>query len=119
MNKLSKIIFVCFAFSFAALSAMETWNEQAMQSKLQKGVVVVDFYADWCAPCRSFAPTFEQVAKEMAGKAQFGKMNVDQVKKYNVTSIPTVIVFKDGKEFKRHVGGGNPQQIRDLVNSAL
>lgn len=72
-----------------------------------KGAVVVDFYAEWCGPCKMMAPIFEEAAKE-AGDVKFGKLNVDEAResamKYGVMSIPTLIVFKDG-EVKNQVAG--------------
>lgn len=71
-------------------------------------LVLVDFYADWCGPCKMMAPVVEELAGELQGKAKVGKINVDEnqdlAMKYNVMSIPTLIIFKDGKEFKRFVG---------------
>ena len=70
--------------------------------------VLVDFYADWCGPCKMMAPVVEELAGELQGKAKVGKINVDQnqdlAMEYNVMSIPTLIIFKEGKEFKRFVG---------------
>ncbi len=70
--------------------------------------VLVDFYADWCGPCKMMSPVVEELAGELQGKAKVGKINVDEnqdlAMKYNVMSIPTLIIFKDGKEFKRFVG---------------
>ena len=70
--------------------------------------VLVDFYADWCGPCKMMSPVVEELARELQGKAKVGKINVDQnqdlAMEYNVMSIPTLIIFKEGKEFKRFVG---------------
>ena len=70
--------------------------------------VLVDFYADWCGPCKMMAPVVEELAVELQGKAKVGKINVDEnqdlAMEYNVMSIPTLIIFKEGKEFKRFVG---------------
>lgn len=70
--------------------------------------VLVDFYANWCGPCKMMAPVVEELALELKGKAKVGKINVDEnqdlAMKYNVMSIPTLIIFKEGKEFKRFVG---------------
>lgn len=70
--------------------------------------VLVDFYADWCGPCKMMAPVVEELAGELQGKAKVGKINVDESQdlamEYNVMSIPTLVIFKDGKEFKRFVG---------------
>lgn len=70
--------------------------------------VLVDFYADWCGPCKMMAPVIEELAGELQGKSKVGKINVDEnqdlAMEYNVMSIPTLIIFKEGKEFKRFVG---------------
>lgn len=70
--------------------------------------VLVDFYADWCGPCKMMAPVVEELARELEGKAKVGKINVDEnqelAMEYNVMSIPTLIIFKEGKEFKRFIG---------------
>ncbi len=70
--------------------------------------VLVDFYADWCGPCKMMLPIIEELANELQGKGKVGKINVDENQnlalKYDVMSIPTLIIFKDGKEFKRFVG---------------
>ena len=70
--------------------------------------VLVDFYADWCGPCKMLAPVIEEIANELQGKVKVGKVNVDEnqdlAMEYNVMSIPTMIIFKKGKEEKRLVG---------------
>ena len=77
--------------------------------------VLVDFYADWCGPCKMMAPVVESLAGELQGKARVGKINVDEnqdlAMEYNVMSIPTLIIFKDGKEIKRFVGVRDKSEI--------
>ena len=74
----------------------------------QGGLMMVDFWADWCGPCRMLAPVIDQLAERYEGKVVSGKVNVDDEQelaiRYGVMSIPTVIFFKDGKEIDRKVG---------------
>lgn len=72
------------------------------------GLCVVDFWAEWCGPCRLMGPNFDQASEEAAGKAKFGKLNVDAAQKvaaeFGVMSIPTLIFFKDGQKVDQMVG---------------
>jgi thioredoxin 1 len=71
-------------------------------------IVLVDFWATWCGPCRALAPTIEELSREYSGKVLVGKLDVDEnpaaAEQFQVFSIPTMIVFKDGKEADRLVG---------------
>lgn len=77
--------------------------------------VLVDFYADWCGPCNMMAPIIEELASDLQGKARVGKINVDEnqdlAMEYNVMSIPTLIIFKEGKEVKRMVGVRSKEEL--------
>lgn len=81
--------------------------------------ILVDFFADWCGPCKMMAPIVEELATELEGKAKVGKLNVDENSdiaiEYNVMSIPTLIVFKNGKEEKRLVGVRNKEELLRLL----
>ena len=70
--------------------------------------VLIDFWAPWCGPCQMMGPIITEVAKDMSGKATIGKLNVDEnqatAEKYNVSSIPTIIFFKNGEEVERMIG---------------
>lgn len=83
-------------------------DDENFENEINNGVVLVDFYADWCGPCRAIAPIIDELANEMNGKAAIAKVNVDKAQgvsvKYSVHSIPTLILFKEGKEMKRFVG---------------
>ncbi|MCD8382321.1 MAG: thioredoxin [Clostridiales bacterium] len=87
------------------------------------GVVVVDFWATWCGPCRMIAPAIERLADEFAGRATVGKVDVDQedalAAAYGIMSIPCVIVFQNGQEFRRLVGAQPYENLAGLVRSAL
>lgn len=84
--------------------------------------VLVDFYAEWCGPCKMAAPVLDKLADELAGKISIVKMDVDEnsesPSKFGVMSIPTVILFKDGKEIERKVGFGGEQGYREMLKKA-
>ena len=88
--------------------AFEFTNTNFSETALTNGVSVVDFWAEWCGPCRLVAPIIEQLAEEYDGKALIGKVNVDHnpevSMKYGVRSIPTILIFKDGEIVEKHVG---------------
>jgi thioredoxin 1 len=83
--------------------------------------VVVDFYADWCGPCKFLAPVIEEMAKDLAGKADVYKVNVDDVQslaaRYGIQSIPTVIVFNGGQPAKQFVGVRGKEEYLAAVRS--
>lgn len=93
----------------------ENFKEEVLNSEKP---VLVDFYADWCGPCNAMSPVIEELAKELEGKAKVGKINVDEnsdiAVEYNVMSIPTLIVFKNGKEEKRLVGLRDKEELLSL-----
>jgi thioredoxin 1 len=83
-------------------------------------IVLIDFWATWCGPCRALAPTIVELATEYSGKALIGKLDVDQnpetAEKFQVFSIPTMILFKDGKEVDRLVGLCPKSRITDALS---
>lgn len=85
--------------------------------------VLVDFYADWCGPCRMVAPVIEEMAKTYEGKMVVGKVDVDAnsgvASKYGVMSIPTVILFNEGKEIARQVGFGGKEIYLEMVKKVI
>jgi len=85
--------------------------------------VVVDFWAPWCAPCRSMAPVFEQVAATTEPAARFAKLNTDEAQaiagRYGIRSIPTLVVFRDGQEVARQAGAMDPQTLRRWLAAAI
>ena len=88
----------------------------------KEGLVVVDFYADWCGPCRMLSPVMEELAAEFENKAKFAKLNVDNVDEvasaFRIMSIPCVVFIKDGKEVNRIVGY-RPKKDFELVLESL
>lgn len=97
-------------------------TEDNFEKEISKGTHLVDFYADWCGPCRMLAPVLEKVAGEVKGKAVIGKLDIDHAQKtaanFQITSVPTLIVFKDGKEMGRLVGLRDAETVKEFVLSA-
>ena len=95
----------------------KNFSEELLNSKLP---VLVDFWAPWCGPCQMAGPVIEEVAKENEGKIKLGKVNVDEspqvAGKYGVMSIPTVILFKEGKEIRRKVGFESKESLVKLIS---
>lgn len=96
-------------------------EEETFQEGVSSGLVLVDFYADWCGPCRMLTPVLEDVLKELSGKVKIAKIDIDKAQNvasnFQVTSIPTLILFKDGKEVGRLVGLRDQATIRDFILS--
>jgi len=85
--------------------------------------VLVDFWAEWCGPCKMVAPILDELATEQAGKLKVAKLNVDEnpgsAQRYGVMSIPTMILFKDGAEAERLVGARGKNQILEALSSYM
>ena len=95
----------------------ETFDEEIGASELP---LIVDFWAEWCGPCRMVAPVLEQIASENEGKVRLAKLNVDDApavaQRFNIMSIPTIMVFQDGVAKKRIIGAkGKGQMLEDLA----
>ena len=88
-----------------------------------KGVAVVDFWAEWCGPCRMVAPVIEELSKDYDGKALIGKLDVDSnpgvSMKYGVRSIPTILFLKDGEVIDKHVGTATKQALAAKIEAIL
>lgn len=98
-------------------------DDSNFKSTIGKGVTLVDFYADWCGPCRMIAPIIEELSTEFNGKAKVAKLDIEKAQEvtseFQVTSIPTVILFKDGQEVKRIVGLRDKDTLKNMVLGAL
>jgi thioredoxin 1 len=90
-----------------------------------KGIIVVDFFAEWCMPCLMMAPVFEELCDndKFKGKVKFAKINIDDnsdlASKFKVMSIPTIIAFKDGKELKRFIGAMQPDDLENRIEALI
>ena len=97
-----------------------SFKEEVLKNNLP---VLVDFYADWCGPCKRISPLVEEIAAEFEGKAAVFKMNVDDnsdtAASLNISSIPALIFFKDGKETDRLVGFCRKEQIKQMLEKLL
>lgn len=130
---LSVIFLVVMAFqsnsSDVSADSKETVKEQDVvilnsdnfESTISKGITVIDFWATWCMPCKIQGPIVADVAKEVKGKAVVAKLDIDKSRdianKYMISAVPTILIFKDGKEVKRLVGLQQKKQLVEIVNS--
>lgn len=98
----------------------ETFETEVMGSDIP---VLVDFYADWCGPCKMMIPVVEELAKELEGRVKVGKLNVDEnpntAAKFRVMSIPTFILIKDGQMKMNVMGAMSKQELLEKIESAL
>ena len=95
----------------------QNFDQEVLKSST---LVLVDFYADWCGPCKAMAPIIEELAKDLKNKKiKIFKMNVDDgqitAEKYGILSIPTIIIFKDGEEKERLVGLQNKEYLKEII----
>ena len=98
----------------------DNFQETALDNS---GVAVVDFWAEWCGPCRMITPIIDELAAEYDGKATIGKVNVDHnpntSMKYGVRSIPTILILKNGEVVDKHVGVTTKQALQEKINAHL
>ncbi len=106
------------------MSTTRTSDESFDQDVLKAdGPVLVDFWAEWCGPCKIIAPALEEIAEEMGGRVTVAKMNIDEnpmtPQKYGVRGIPTLMLFKDGAVAATKVGALAKGQLAEWVESVL
>ena len=98
----------------------ETFNQDVLQSDVP---VLLDFWAEWCGPCKMIGPLLSELSEEYANKIKIIKLNVDENNntaiKYAVRSIPTLILFKDSTVQAQHIGSASKAQLKEFLNSNL
>ncbi|WP_235070678.1 thioredoxin [Turicibacter sp. TJ11] len=96
-------------------------TEETFAQEISSGLVLVDFYADWCGPCKMIAPVLDELATELEGTVKIVKVNVDNCQsvaaEYKVMSIPTLILFKDGQAVQQTVGFQPKASLLSLIQS--
>jgi thioredoxin 1 len=98
----------------------DSWEKEVLKSQLP---VFVDFWAEWCGPCRMVGPAVEQLSKSLNGKVKIVKLNVDENQeiavKYGIHSIPSLLLFKDGNEIARTVGAAPKEAYQKFIEESL
>lgn len=98
-------------------------NNDNFDTIVNTGVVLVDFYAPWCGPCKMLSPIIEELAGDFASKASICKLNTDEfgelAARFGVRSIPTIIFFKDGEQKDQLIGAQSKQNLVDKINALL
>lgn len=102
---------------------MKIVNKNEFNAVVEKGVVMVDFFATWCGPCKMLSPVLEDVANEMAGKAEIVKVDIDEsadlASQFGIMAVPTMLIFKDGQVVKQLQGFMPKPQLVNALNEVL
>ncbi len=105
-------------------NALKHLTDESFDTAIASGVVLVDFTAEWCGPCRMMAPIIEDLANDMTGdNVVIAKVDVDEcqetAQKHQITSVPTIILFKDGSEIDRVIGLQDGESLKTMVQKAI
>ena len=99
---------------------MELLNANNFDEKTSNGLVLIDFFANWCGPCKMLSPIIEELSEELNDKVNIYKIDVDQepslAQKFGVMSIPTLVLLKDGQEVEKVIGFQPKEQLVELIN---
>ena len=102
---------------------MKIVNKNEFNAVVEKGVVMVDFFATWCGPCKMLSPVLEDVANEMVGKAEIVKVDIDEsadlASQFGIMAVPTMLIFKDGQVVKQLQGFMPKPQLVNALNEVL
>lgn len=105
------------------METIQPLNTKTLEPGIGSGVTLVDFSAPWCSPCRMQKPAIEALAEQHTGKVVFAEINVDENRQaamaYGIMSIPTIIIFRDGKEIKRFVGLQSEKTLSAAIERVL
>jgi thioredoxin 1 len=98
-------------------------NGSEFDSFVKEGIVLIDFFADWCMPCVMMSPIIDELAEELKGKVKFGKVNIEDngeiAQKFDVVSIPNFILFKDGKQVEQFAGSTSGDEFKEKLEKFL
>lgn len=114
---------VCYTVSINGGIIMKIIHGNEFENTIASGVVLVDFFATWCGPCKMLSPVLEQVSEELAGKVEIVKVDVDQdsdlAGQFGIMSVPTMIVFKDGQPVGKMQGHVPAPQLKEALEKML
>ena len=98
-------------------------SESKFDDFVKEGIVLIDFFADWCMPCLMMAPVMDEVSEKFVGKIKFGKVNVEEnrglAEKFNISSIPNLTVLKDGEVIDQFAGALPEEELEEKLNGYL
>lgn len=126
VDETSKLIYIlCHSYNHPggahtmASEMIFQFTDSNFAQSIKSGVSLVDFWAEWCGPCRMQGPIVDKLATNLQGKAKIGKLNVDEnpevAQQFNVMSIPTILIFKDGQPVKQFVGVQTERTLTDAI----